>query len=217
MATSRKAPTRMELTRLRGQLQIAQRGHKLLKDKQDEMVRQFMDIIRKNRELRIEVERELILVMQKFNNAKNQTSTSTIEEALLVPTRQLELTDKVNYIMNIETPYLEHSVSDQIDLTYSFFSSPLELDESLINLSTLLPKIIELAQLDKASSMLASEIEKTRRRVNAIEYVMMPEMEAQIKEIRMKLEDNERSNIVRLMKSKEIILHNQQSKNQNRK
>lgn len=212
MATSRKAPTRMELTRLRGQLQIAQRGHKLLKDKQDEMVRQFMDIIRKNRELRIEVERELILVMQKFNNAKNQTSSSTIQEALLVPTRQLELTDKVNYIMNIETPYLEHSVSDQIDLTYSFFSSPLELDESLINLSTLLPKIIELAQLDKASSMLASEIEKTRRRVNAIEYVMIPEMEAQIKEIRMKLEDNERSNIVRLMKSKEIILQNQQSK-----
>ena len=212
MARKQVVPTRMELTRLRNQLQIAKRGHKLLKDKQDEMVRQFMEIVRKNRELRIEVEKELILVMQKFNNAKNKASRVNIQEALLVPTRSLELTDKVNYIMNIETPHLEYEVSDSVDLTYSFFSSPLELDESLVNLSKLLPKIIELAQLDKASSMLASEIEKTRRRVNAIEYVMMPEMETSIHEIRMKLEDNERSNIVRLMKSKEIILQNEESK-----
>lgn len=212
MASSRNAPTRMELTRLRNQLQIAKRGHKLLKDKQDEMVRQFMEIVRNNRELRIEVERELILVMRNFNNAKNQSSVATIQEALLVPTRSLELVDQVQYIMNIETPYLKHEISDEINLTYSFFTAPLELDESLLNLSKLLPKIIELAQLDKASSMLATEIEKTRRRVNAIEFVMMPEMEAQIHEIRMKLEDNERANIVRLMKSKEIILQNEELK-----
>lgn len=212
MASSRNAPTRMELTRLRNQLQIAKRGHKLLKDKQDEMVRQFMEIVRNNRELRIEVERELVLVMRNFNNAKNQSSVATIQEALLVPTRSLELVDQVQYIMNIETPYLKHEISDEINLTYSFFTAPLELDESLLNLSKLLPKIIELAQLDKASSMLATEIEKTRRRVNAIEFVMMPEMEAQIHEIRMKLEDNERANIVRLMKSKEIILQNEELK-----
>lgn len=212
MASSRNAPTRMELTRLRNQLQIAKRGHKLLKDKQDEMVRQFMEIVRNNRELRIEVERELVLVMRNFNNAKNQSSVATIQEALLVPTRSLELVDQVQYIMNIETPYLKHEISDEINLTYSFFTAPLQLDESLLNLSKLLPKIIELAQLDKASSMLATEIEKTRRRVNAIEFVMMPEMEAQIHEIRMKLEDNERANIVRLMKSKEIILQNEELK-----
>lgn len=212
MASSRNAPTRMELTRLRNQLQIAKRGHKLLKDKQDEMVRQFMEIVRNNRELRIEVERELILVIRNFNNAKNQSSVATIQEALLVPTRSLELVDQVQYIMNIETPYLKHEISDEINLTYSFFTAPLQLDESLLNLSKLLPKIIELAQLDKASSMLATEIEKTRRRVNAIEFVMMPEMEAQIHEIRMKLEDNERANIVRLMKSKEIILQNEELK-----
>ena len=212
MASSRNAPTRMELTRLRNQLQIAKRGHKLLKDKQDEMVRQFMEIVRNNRELRIEVERELILVMRNFNNAKNQSSVATIQEALLVPTRSLELVDQVQYIMNIETPYLKHEISDEINLTYSFFTAPLELDESLLNLSKLLPKIIKLAELDKASSMLATEIEKTRRRVNAIEFVMMPEMEAQIHEIRMKLEDNERANIVRLMKSKEIILQNEELK-----
>lgn len=148
--------------------------------------------------------------MQKFNNAKNKSSKTQINEALLVPARNLELKEKVNYIMNIETPYLEFETSKDFDLTYSFFTSPLELDESLLSLASLLPKLIELAQLDKASSMLASEIEKTRRRVNAIEYVMMPEMEAMIKEIRMKLEDNERSNIVRLMKSKEIILENEE-------
>jgi len=207
MAQKQVAATRMELTKLQNQLRIAKRGHKLLKDKQDEMVRQFMEIIRQNRELRIKVERELVLIMQKFNNAKNKSSTATINEALYIPTRNLELETKVNYIMNIETPHLEFEVTDSIDITYSFFSTPLEIDESLINLSSLLPKIIKLAELDKASSMLASEIEKTRRRVNAIEFVMMPEMSEQIHVIKMKLEDNERSNIVRLMKSKEIILN----------
>ena len=207
MAQKQVAATRMELTKLQNQLRIAKRGHKLLKDKQDEMVRQFMEIIRQNRELRIEVERELVLIMQKFNNAKNKSSTATINEALYIPTRNLELETKVNYIMNIETPHLEFEVTDSIDITYSFFSTPLEIDESLINLSSLLPKIIKLAELDKASSMLASEIEKTRRRVNAIEFVMMPEMSEQIHVIKIKLEDNERSNIVRLMKSKEIILN----------
>ncbi|MGI6787108.1 MAG: V-type ATP synthase subunit D [Acholeplasmataceae bacterium] len=211
MAQKQVAATRMELTKLQNQLQIAKRGHKLLKDKQDEMVRQFMDIIRENRELRIEVERELVLIMKKFNNAKNKSSVATINEALFIPTRNLELTNKVNYIMNIETPHLEFEVSDSIDITYSFFTTPLELDESLINLSNLLPKLIKLAELDKASSMLASEIEKTRRRVNAIEFVMMPEMTEQIHTIKMKLEDNERSNIVRLMKSKEIILSKEES------
>ena len=210
MAQKQVAATRMELTKLQNQLRIAKRGHKLLKDKQDEMVRQFMEIIRQNRELRIEVERELVLIMQKFNNAKNKSSTATINEALYIPTRNLELETKVNYIMNIETPHLEFEVTDSIDITYSFFSTPLEIDESLINLSSLLPKIIKLAELDKASSMLASEIEKTRRRVNAIEFVMMPEMSEQIHVIKMKLEDNERSNIVRLMKSKEIILNKRQ-------
>lgn len=149
--------------------------------------------------------------MKKFNNAKNKSSVATINEALFIPTRNLELTNKVNYIMNIETPHLEFEVSDSIDITYSFFTTPLELDESLINLSNLLPKLIKLAELDKASSMLASEIEKTRRRVNAIEFVMMPEMTEQIHTIKMKLEDNERSNIVRLMKSKEIILSKEES------
>lgn len=211
MAQKQVAATRMELTKLQNQLQIAKRGHKLLKDKQDEMVRQFMDIIRENRELRIEVERELVLIMKKFNNAKNKSSVATINEALFIPTRNLELTNKVNYIMNIETPHLEFEVSDSIDITYSFFTTPLELDESLINLSNLLPKLIKLAELDKASSMLASEIEKTRRRVNAIEFVMMPEMTEQIHTIKMKLEDNERSNIVKLMKSKEIILSKEES------
>jgi V/A-type H+-transporting ATPase subunit D len=121
MAQKQVAATRMELTKLQNQLRTAKRGHKLLKDKQDEMVRQFMDIIRENRQLRIEVERELVLIMRKFNNAKNKSSRATITEALFVPTRNLELTDKVNYVMNIATPHLEYEISDGIDITYSFF------------------------------------------------------------------------------------------------
>jgi len=199
-------PTRMELYRLKKRLTTARRGHKLLKDKQDELIRQFMLIIKKNRTLRLEVESELAKIMSHFDNARLKMSYEGIMEALMVPSREASLTVGQKVIMNIKTPAIDYQDEGKVDLTYGFAFTPSELDTAVVDLTKLLPKMIELAALEKSCDMLASEIEKTRRRVNAIEYIMIPEMETQIHYITMKLEDNERGNITRLMKSKQIIL-----------
>lgn len=206
MALTHVNPTRMELSRLKRQLSTAKRGHKLLKDKQDEMVRQFMLIIRKNRALREEVEKELATIIKSFSSAQLKISREGIYEALMVPSKAAKVEVGVNNIMNIKTPTVSFVDTGEIDLTYGFAFTPSELDGAILSLSKLLPKFIELAGLEKSCNMLASEIEKTRRRVNAIEYIMIPNMEENIKYIVQKLDDNERSNIIRLMKSKEIIL-----------
>lgn len=206
MALTHINPTRMELTRLKRQLATAKRGHKLLKDKQDEMVRQFMLIIKKNKSLREEVEEELSKIIKSFSSSQLKISREGIYEALMVPSKAAKIEVGVNNIMNIKTPTVSFVDTGEIDLTYGFAFTPSELDGSILALSKLLPKFIELAGLDKACDMLAGEIEKTRRRVNAIEYIMIPDMEENIKYIVQKLDDNERSNIIRLMKSKEIIL-----------
>jgi len=199
-------PTRMELTRLKRQLATAKRGHKLLKDKQDEMIRQFMLLIRKNRSLRIEVEEALSQIMKKFSMAKLKMSRVGMIEAMMVPSQSTTIEVGSKSVMNIRIPTVKYETQKAIDLTYGFAFTPSELDQSIIDLSHLLPKMIELAQLDKSCDMLSKEIEKTRRRVNAIEFIMIPDMTESIRYIQMKLEDNERSNIIRLMKSKEIIL-----------
>lgn len=200
-------PTRMELTKLKKQLAVATRGHKLLKDKQDEMVRQFMLLIKKNRELRIEVEKELESINAEFFDARLKMSHQGIMEALMIPSNSAKLNVSSKSVMNINIPSLTYQDEGTIDLTYGFAFTPSELDNSVIRLSKLLNKLILLAETEKSSDMLAKEIEKTRRRVNAIEYVMIPQMQETIRYITMKLDDNERSNIIRLMKSKEIILN----------
>ena len=199
-------PTRMELYRLKKRLTTARRGHKLLKDKQDELIRQFMLIIKKNRALRLEVETELAKIMGHFDNARLKMSYEGIMEALMVPSREAALTVGQKVVMNIKTPAIDYQDEGKVDLTYGFAFTPSELDIAVVDLTKLLPKMIELAALEKSCDMLASEIEKTRRRVNAIEYIMIPEMTSSIHYITMKLEDNERGNITRLMKSKQIIL-----------
>ncbi len=206
MSLIRVNPTRMEMTRLKRQLTTAKRGHKLLKDKQDEMIRQFMLLIKKNRSLRIEVEEELSQVMKKFSMAKLKMSRVGMLEAMMIPSQATNVEVGSKSIMNIKIPTVKYETQKAIDLTYGFAFTPSELDKTIIDLSQLLPKLIELAQLDKSCDMLANEIEKTRRRVNAIEFIMIPNMIESIRYIQMKLEDNERSNIIRLMKSKEIIL-----------
>lgn len=206
MALTQVNPTRMELTRLKRQLSTAKRGHKLLKDKQDEMIRQFMIIIKRNRVLRLEIEEELIRIMKRFQTAQIKMSHQGILEALMVPSKFAKIDIKSRNIMNIKTPEVSLIEDSQIDLTYGFAFTPSELDQAIIAFSHLLPKLIELASLEKSGDMLANEIEKTRRRVNAIEFIMIPDMTDSIHYIQMKLDDNERSNIIRLMKSKEIIL-----------
>lgn len=209
MALRHVNPTRMELTRLKKRLSTAKRGHKLLKDKQDEMVRQFMLYIRKNEELRSKIELELKQIFKRFDSAKLKMSQEGILEALMVPANEAKITVGSKTVMNIHTPMIDFISEENIDLTYGFAFTPSDLDNAVIRLSKLLPQLIELAQIEKTCDMLAFEIEKTRRRVNAIEFVMIPEMIEMIKYITMKLEDNERSNIIRLMKSKEIVLAKQ--------
>lgn len=208
MARINVNPTRMELTKLKKQLATSVRGHKLLKDKQDEMVRQYMLLIKKNRALRLEVEEELNKVIKTFAVANLNAGSLGVNEALMIPSKSLELSLSEKIIMNIHVPVI-NTYDDQrkIDLTYDFAQTPSNLDSSVLELSNLLPKLVKLAEIEKTCDMLAVEIEKTRRRVNAIEYVMIPSYEETIHFITMKLDDNERSNTIRLMKSKELIIN----------
>lgn len=207
MAVMNVNPTRMELFRLKRQLDVAKRGHKLLKGKQDAMVKEFMVLVKKNYSLRKEVETKLEKIMKYYDQAKIKISKAGILEALMVPSNSIEIVTKTKEIMNIKTPALEFKEQEKMDLTYGFAFTPSDLDEAIIELADLLPNLVELAGVEKASNMLAKEIEKTRRRVNAIEFFMIPDLEDTLHYIQMKLDDNERSNIVRLMKSKEIILN----------
>lgn len=204
-------PTRMELARLKKRLKTAVKGHKLLKDKRDEMVRQFMLYIRRNRELRAEVEAALGRDMRRVAVASARMGEAAIGEALLseaAGTVSVDVGER--NIMGVTVPTFASQGGGQItDLPYSFAFTSAELDGAVLDLADLMPKLIELAQVEKTCSMLADEIEKTRRRVNALEHVMIPETQKTIKFITMKLEDNERSNVTRLMKVKDMILKEQ--------
>lgn len=199
-------PTRMELSRLKKRLKTATRGHKLLKDKQDEMARQFMAHIRRNRELRERVETALAAAMRDFSIAGARMGSEAVEEALMLPARPAEVHAGINNIMSVNVPSLRlKEGGGDTDLPYGFAFTSGELDGAVLSLAALLPDLIELAAVEKTCDMLADEIEKTRRRVNALEHVMIPEMQQAIRTITMKLEDNERGNITRLMKVKELL------------
>jgi V/A-type H+-transporting ATPase subunit D len=170
------------------------------------MVRQFMLIIRETRALRIEVEKQLAAIIARYDKARLKARRETILEALMVPAKALHIQAGSKTVMNIKLPTVSFADEGKIDLTYGFAFTPGDLDRAVLALSELLPRLVKLAELEKQSDMLAQEIEKTRRRVNAIEFVMIPEMTESIKYITMKLDDYERSNIIRLMKSKEIIM-----------
>ncbi|MCL2176525.1 MAG: V-type ATP synthase subunit D [Firmicutes bacterium] len=199
-------PTRMELKRLQARHKTAVRGHKLLKDKADEMVRQFLLIIKRCRDLRIEVERELTAALRQFKLASAISPTQSIETALAMPAAKATLAVSLGNIMSVKVPILQLNVADSTDLIpYSFLGITADLDASIVTISKLLEKMVSLAQLEKTCSMLADEIEKTRRRVNALEHVLIPQMLKTIKYIKMKLGEDERSVIVRLMKVKSMI------------
>ena len=201
-------PTRMELTRLKNRLATAVRGHKLLKDKRDEMVRQFMIYIRRNHELRQKMEKALQNVSRHFGMAKAHMGALSVNEALLYPARSAEFEVGRKNVMSVEVPSLKYTgntADDAASIPYSFAFTAEELDTAVTELTTLLPELLELAEVEKTCNMLADEIEKTRRRGNALEYVMIPEMQESIKYITMKLSENERASTVRLMKAKEIM------------
>lgn len=209
MATAQVNPTRMELTRLKKKLITAKRGHKLLKDKRDELMRQFLDMVKENKALREKVEHEIKKANKNFVLARASMSNESLNTALLVPTQEVYLDVKEKNVMSVDIPIFEtHTrTPDENDIyPYGFAFTSADLDDAIKSLSELLPDMIKLAQIEKSCQLMASEIEKTRRRVNALEYVMIPDTEEKIKYITMKLDENERSTQTRLMKVKDMML-----------
>lgn len=201
--------TRMELSRLKARLKTATRGHKLLKDKSDEMVRRFIVLAKENRALRQEVEKELISALNGFVVAKALMPTPVLEEVLCVSGSDFKINVSTTNIMSVETPLfsVDDSGADK-SLPYSFTTAASDFDESVDTLSGVFVKLLKLAEIEKTCNMLAIEIEKNRRRVNALEFVMIPQLEETIKYITMKLDENERGNLTRLMKVKTMINEN---------
>ena len=202
-------PTRMELTRLKGRLRTARRGHKLLKDKRDELMRQFLDVVRENKALRTRVEKGLELAHQSFTVAAALMSQPAMEEALLYPKQTVELEMEFQNIMSVDVPrYTFHTRSREAGdvYPYGYAATSGELDAAVEALGEVFQDMLTLAQMEKTAQLLAEEIEKTRRRVNGLEYKIIPECEEGIRYISMKLDENERSATVRLMKVKDMIL-----------
>ena len=200
-------PTRMELSNLKDRLAISTRGHKLLKDKQDELMRQFITLIRQNNELRAEVEEELTEAMRAFVVAKSLLNESFIEELFAVPNTSVTLDILERNIMSVIVPQMDFLVDEAVkepEMQYGFLNSNSELDQAIDRIKTILPKLLNLAEIEKTCQLMADEIEKTRRRVNALEYLKIPELEETIYYIEMKLEENERANITRIMKVKDM-------------
>ena len=209
MANTVVNPTRMELTRLKGKLKTAQRGHKLLKDKRDELMKQFLDTVRELRELRSQVEAELMRVHSSFTVASALMSAQAMEQALMYPKQSVELTMSFQNIMSVNVPVYHYQTrtDDTGDIfPYGFAATSGELDGAVAALGDVFQNMLKLAQTEKAAQLMAEEIEKTRRRVNALEYVMIPETEQNIRYITMKLDENDRSTTTRLMKVKDMLL-----------
>ena len=199
-------PTRMELKKLKARLKTAVRGHKLLKDKTDEMVRRFSVIIRENKRLRDEVEGDVVKVLMQFSVARSLMSRADIELAFSMPTVSVELECSAANVMSVSVPKLDLTENKTDSrFPYSFIDITSEADKSVELVGKVLYKLVRLAEIEKSTAMLADEIEKGKRRVNALEYVLIPNLEETIKYISMKLEENERSSRTRLMKVKSMI------------
>ncbi|MBR2023926.1 MAG: V-type ATP synthase subunit D [Clostridia bacterium] len=203
MARLNVNPTRMELKKLKGRLATATRGHKLLKDKSDEMIRRFTIILRETKSLREEVEQRLAEILKQFSVARSLTSPFEMETAFAMPSAKVELTCETESIMGVDVPKITVNDKKKTNaLPYAFAEITGEADYSVAQATELLPVMIRLAQKEKAVRMLAEEIERNKRRVNALEYVMIPQLEETIKYIKDKLAENERASVVRLMKVK---------------
>ena len=208
MAGTQVNPTRMELTRLKKKLVTAVRGHKLLKDKRDELMRQFLDKVRENKALREEVETALVSANQNFMLARAGMPDEMLNTALLAPKQELTISAGTQNVMSVEIPDFDFKTRtpDQNDMySYGFAFTTGDLDDAILSLSEVFPKMLKLAEVEKSCQLMAAEIEKTRRRVNALEHVMIPELQTNIKYITMKLDENERGNLTRLMKTKEML------------
>ncbi len=209
MASTGITPTRMVLNQLKGRRKTAMRGHKLLKDKRDELMRQFLEVIKQNKALRIRVEEGLTAAFASLQVASSIMSPEILEQSLLYPRQSVELFVKYRNIMSVNVPEYTFQTrnNDPTEIyPYGFAQTSGELDDALGKLAKVFEDMLQLAQVEKTMQLLAEEIEKTRRRVNALEYVMIPDLNDKIKYITMKLEENENATKVRLLKVKEMVL-----------
>lgn len=209
MANTNVNPTRMELTRLKRKLVTATRGHKLLKDKRDELMRQFLDLVRENKALREKVEAGISAANKNFVLARAGMDDEVLNVALMAPMQEVYLEASQRNVMSVEIPVFEYKTrsSDANNIySYGYAFTSADLDGAVKSLADILPEMLRLAECEKSCQLMAAEIEKTRRRVNALEHVMIPDMQEKIKYITMKLDENERSTQIRLMKVKDMML-----------
>ena len=212
MAVMNVNPTRMELTRLKKRLVTATRGHKLLKDKRDELMRQFLTLVKENKKLRIEVEQKIKEANSHFAVASSVMQPEIVDTALLAPKQSVSLEVEYQNVMSVEVPkYITKTkTSDPNDIySYGLAYTYSDLDEAVYSLAELLPDLLKLAECEKSAQLMAAEIEKTRRRVNALEHVMIPDLQDTIRMITMKLDESERSSQTRLMKVKDMMVEKQ--------
>lgn len=208
MARLNVNPTRMELSKLKKKLDTAERGHKLLKDKLDELVRQFITLVKKNQTARQKMEGALQQAMFSYVMANSSMSDSVLEEVFSIPMNEISLDVQTKTIMNIDVPIFNTVYAEETDenlFSYGFASTTSELDTSLKNLAKVVPTMLELAEVEKTCQLLAAEIERTRRRVNALEYITIPQLQETIEYIEMKLDESERDVITRMLKIKDIV------------
>lgn len=209
VAATHVNPTRMELTRLKRKLQTALRGHKLLKDKRDELMRQFLELVRENKALREKTEKALHSANQNFMLARAGMQEEALNTAMLAPKQEIQIETGVRNVMSVEVPvfHVTTRTPDTNDMfSYGFAFTSSDLDDAVQSLAQCLPDLLRLAEVEKSCQLMAAEIEKTRRRVNALEHVVIPQTQESIKYITMKLDENERSTQIRLMKVKDMML-----------
>jgi len=212
MAVLNISPTRMELTKVKNRLMVAVKGHKLLKDKRDELMRQFLDMIRETKELRQQTEEKMMEANRGFGLASSVMQRETLVSALMMPKQNVTLEISSKNIMGVDVPVFDirektKNKGDVLSYGYAFTSG--DLDRSILALAEILPDLLKLAQQEKTVQMLSAEIEKTRRRVNALEYIVIPNYQDTVRYITMKLEENERGNMTRLMKVKDMMVEKQ--------
>lgn len=202
-------PTRMELSTLKERLKVAQNGYDLLKDKQDELMRQFIELIKENNRLRNEVEDELSGALSNFVLASSSMNDAFMEEIVALPTKQVNLEIARKNIMSVDVPKMSFSYDDDNqksdnEVRYGYLNTSSELDDAIEVLNEVMPKLLKLSEIEKTCQLMATEIESTRRRVNALEYRMIPNIKETIKYIQMKLDENERASITRMIKVKDM-------------
>ena len=208
MARLNVNPTRMELSKLKIRLKTAARGHKLLKDKQDELMRQFIEMVKQNKKLREKVEEKLQNSFKDFLLARGVMSDEMLENAVAYPKEEISLNVKMKNIMSVNVPemtFVKKNTDEANIYPYGFAQTSADLDDAIDGLNNIMSELLELAQIEKACQLMADEVEKTRRRVNALEYMTIPQLKETIRFIQMKLDENERASITRLMKVKSMM------------